>query len=78
MDHLDTQKHDSALQVQCQLGQLFCKVLQSQKDENWALPIMEFICNDLRRVALTASKNEDAISRSEENVPTCMERAGKE
>jgi hypothetical protein len=75
LDQLDGQKYDSALTSQCQLGQLFCKVLQSQKEENWALPIMEAICNDLRRVAITATSNEDVLTRSEENQPTCMERA---
>jgi len=68
-------KMDQALQSQCQLGQGFCKVFQAQKEDNWGLPLMEKVCEDLRRVALSARVNEDQLSRSEENAPTCMEKA---
>ncbi len=66
---------DRALEVQCQLGQYFCKEFQSQKEDNWALGLMEKICQDLRRLALSARLNEDPIVRSEENAPTSMEKA---
>ena len=66
---------DEALVYQCQFGQGFCKILQSQKDENWLLPLMEKICHDLRRIALSAKNVEDPLIRSEENAPTCLEKA---
>ncbi|CAG7733271.1 unnamed protein product [Allacma fusca] len=69
------QNMDEALVYQCQFGQLFCKILQGQKDENWMLPIMEKICHDLRRIALSAKNVEDSMVRSEDSAPTCLEKA---
>lgn len=48
--------HDfiEAYKYQSSLVQTFIKVLQSQKDENWALPIMYRVCLDLRLIATSA------------------------
>lgn len=40
-----------AYNVQSTLVQNFAKILQTQKEENWALPIMYSICCDIRLIA---------------------------
>lgn len=45
-----------AYQQQSTLVQSFAKILQNQKEENWALPIMYVICSDLRLMAQQAEK----------------------
>lgn len=66
---------DKALTTQCALAQVFCREFQKQDDDNWGMKAMETICRDLRRVAVTAHATEDPLSRTEENSPTCLERA---
>jgi len=73
---LSRQNVNTALQFQCQLGQLFCKVLQSQKDENWGISIMQKIVEDLRKIAVSVRQVGDTDDRSsEEHAPTGMEKA---
>ncbi|CAH0558818.1 unnamed protein product [Brassicogethes aeneus] len=45
-----------AYQQQSALTQAFIKLLQSQKEENWSLPIMYTVCLDLRLVAQQAEQ----------------------
>ncbi|XP_057666233.1 PCI domain-containing protein 2 [Diorhabda carinulata] len=45
-----------AYKNQSTLVQTFAKILQSQKEENWSLPIMFVICSDLRLIAQQAEK----------------------
>ncbi|XP_014675389.1 PREDICTED: PCI domain-containing protein 2-like [Priapulus caudatus] len=49
--------HDFIEAYGCQtiVVQSFCKVLQSQKDENWSLPILFVVCLDLRLFANSVS-----------------------
>ena len=75
LQHIQNGRLDRALEAQCQLGQFFVKEFQSQKEENWGIPLMEKICQDLRRIAVSARQNEDPITRTEENAPNSMEKA---
>ncbi|VEN34856.1 unnamed protein product [Callosobruchus maculatus] len=45
-----------AYQQQSNMVQVFAKIFQSQKEENWSLPIMYTVCTDLRLVAQKAEK----------------------
>ncbi|KFM61525.1 PCI domain-containing protein 2, partial [Stegodyphus mimosarum] len=44
----------------------FTKILQSQKDENWALPIMYTLCLDLRKIATKADLQLDKKEKPHE------------
>ncbi len=44
--------------------QSFVKLLSSQKDDNWPLPIMYAICLDLRKLASKADKQMMSESKS--------------
>ena len=68
-----------AHQVSC--VQNFCKLLSSQKDDNWPLPIMYSICLDLRRLAeradaqLSATKGGKpgaTLEKAAEHMMTCF------
>lgn len=52
----------SAYQLQSALVQTFTKILQSQKEENWCLPIMYTICSDLRLIAQQAEKQRSGVT----------------
>ncbi|ODN04729.1 PCI domain-containing protein 2 [Orchesella cincta] len=66
--------YTTALSVQCQFAQSFCKVLQSQTHENWALKVMEQLCRDLRTIALNVQKYEPMVS-TDDHAPNGMEKA---
>lgn len=46
----------SAYECQVTLVQNFCKLLSSQKDQNWPLPMMYAVCLDLRKLAARADR----------------------
>lgn len=46
-----------AYQHQSSLTQCLTKIMQAQKEENWALPVMYTVCLDLRLLALRAEKD---------------------
>lgn len=52
----------TAYQLQTALVQVFTKILQSQKDENWSLPIMYAVCSDLRLLAQQAEKQRVGVT----------------
>lgn len=51
-----------AYNIQSMLVQSFAKILQLQKEENWALPIMYTVCCDLRLVAQQAEKQRVGVN----------------
>ncbi|CAH1173774.1 unnamed protein product [Phaedon cochleariae] len=63
-----------AYNLQSQLIQSFTKILQAQKDENWALPIMFTVCSDLRLIAQRAEKQRVGAS---ENPGEILEKAAE-
>ena len=54
-----------AFACQCALIQSFLKGFQSQKDENWGLPILMTLTHDLRQLALQADKQCDNMKAGE-------------
>lgn len=52
----------SAYNFQSGLVQNYSKVLQSQKEENWSIPIMYTICSDLRLIAQQAEKQRVGVN----------------
>lgn len=60
--------------------QNFCKLLSSQKDENWPLPMMYVVCLDLRRVAARADaylqhkggKPGATLEKAAEHIMSCF------
>ncbi|XP_066259386.1 PCI domain-containing protein 2 homolog [Euwallacea similis] len=54
--HLSIEDFLTAYQLQNALVQVFTKLLQIQKEENWCLPLMYTVCSDLRLVAQQAEK----------------------
>ncbi|KAL1505206.1 hypothetical protein ABEB36_004820 [Hypothenemus hampei] len=52
----------NAYQLQSNLLQAFTKILQSQKDENWSLPLMYTLCSDLRLIAQQAEQQRVGVS----------------
>ncbi|XP_060524402.1 PCI domain-containing protein 2 [Cylas formicarius] len=52
----------SAYQQQSSLTQSFTRILQSQKEENWSLPLMSAICSDLRLIAQQAEKQRFGVT----------------
>lgn len=63
-----------AYQAQSTLVQCFAKIMQSQKEENWSLPIMYIIASDLRLVAQLAEKQRVG---STENPGEILEKAAE-
>lgn len=51
-----------AYQQQSNLTQSLTKIIQSQKDENWSLPLMYTVCLDLRLLAQRAEKEKKGTS----------------
>ncbi|KAJ3666922.1 hypothetical protein Zmor_002345 [Zophobas morio] len=54
--------YQSAYNLQSSLTQTFTKILQSQKEENWSLPIMYVLCLDLRLLAQLAENQRVGVS----------------
>ena len=60
--------------------QNFCKLLSSQKDDNWPLPIMYSLCLDLRLFAIKADdqlshkggKPGETLEKAAEHIMTCF------
>ncbi|KAK6631946.1 hypothetical protein RUM44_006976 [Polyplax serrata] len=53
---LDEKNIVEAFQNQYELAQVFLKIFQSQKEENWMLKVMQVICLELRLLACPADK----------------------
>ncbi|KAK4881351.1 hypothetical protein RN001_004670 [Aquatica leii] len=53
---LNNKMYLEAYQYQSSLTQSLTKIIQNQKEENWALPIMYSVCLDLRLLAQRAEK----------------------
>lgn len=51
---LSQKRYNEAYQLQSALTQALTKIIQSQKEENWFLPVMYVVCLDLRTVAQKA------------------------
>ncbi len=85
-DHLralyytDKEKPLEAYECQVSLVQTYCKLLSSQKDDNWPLPIMYVVCLDLRRLAAQADRKLEAkggkpgqtLEKAAEHIMTCF------
>jgi len=56
---------NEAFACQCALIQSFLKAFQSQKDENWGLPILMTLSHDLRQLAMQADKQCDSSKAGE-------------
>lgn len=54
---LSKNEYVEAYQQQSNLTQALTRILQTQKEENWALPIMYTVCLDLRLIAQQAEKH---------------------
>merc|ERR1719193_3038691 len=50
-------EYDEAFKCQEIVVNSFARLLSSCKDENWLLPVMQVVCLDLRKSALTADKH---------------------
>uniref|UniRef100_T1J4S1 CSN12-like protein n=1 Tax=Strigamia maritima TaxID=126957 RepID=T1J4S1_STRMM len=75
--------HDFIEAYRCQaiVVQSFTKIFASQKDENWALPIMSAVCLDLRQFAISADiqlgrkgtgKSGDTLEKAAELLMGCF------
>jgi len=86
-NHLKTvqavSQNDYIMAYTCHINaiQNFLKVFQSQKDENWALPVLYTLCLDLRRFALQADlqhkrkgtgKENEMLEKSAEYLMNCF------
>jgi len=70
--------YEKALTTQTQMTQIFCKMLASLKDENWAIGMMNSLVEDLRKVATSAKEGDyQLIAAIEEGTPTRMEKAAE-
>jgi len=69
-----------AYKCQALIVQSFCKLLSSQKDDNWPLPMMYAFCLDLRLFAIKADeqlshkggKPGETLEKTAEHVMTCF------
>uniref|UniRef100_A0A1E1XSS8 PCI domain-containing protein 2 homolog n=1 Tax=Amblyomma sculptum TaxID=1581419 RepID=A0A1E1XSS8_AMBSC len=64
--HMNNYNFVDAYKEQAILVQLFTKIFQSLKEENWALPIMYTVCLDLR---LFASQADTQLSKKSKGKP---------
>jgi hypothetical protein len=85
-DHLRTlylaseRRYVEAYECQVSAVQNYCKLLSSQKDDNWPLPIMYAVCLDLRRLASSADKQLEAkggkpgetLEKAAEHMMSCF------
>ncbi|XP_071084842.1 PCI domain-containing protein 2-like [Haliotis cracherodii] len=69
--------HDFIEAYGCQavVVQAFTKAMQSQKEENWSLPLMFSVCLDLRRFAISADVQ--AVMKSRGKAGERMEKAAE-
>ncbi|GFG29797.1 hypothetical protein Cfor_00230 [Coptotermes formosanus] len=72
---VNNQDFVEAYRCQALVVQSFTKLLQSQRDENWSLPIMYTICLDLRLMAMRADRTLTAkgIGRPKETLEKAAE-----
>ncbi|XP_050293059.1 PCI domain-containing protein 2 homolog [Anthonomus grandis grandis] len=70
---VSVEDYKTAYQIQNTLVQVFIKILQAQKEENWLLPVMYTVCSDLRILAQQTEKQK-VIS---ENPGECLEKAAE-
>ena len=69
-----------AYKCQALAVQSFCKLLSSQKDDNWPLPIMYTVCLDLRlfagkadsQLASKGGKPGETLEKAAEHIMTCF------
>ncbi|XP_035205836.1 PCI domain-containing protein 2-like isoform X2 [Stegodyphus dumicola] len=66
LQEMQKENYVEAYKHQFTLVQTFTKILQSQKDENWALPIMYTLCLDLRKIATKADMQLDRKEKPHE------------
>lgn len=71
---LSNNNYVEAYELQSSLTQNFTRILQSQKEENWSLPIMYTVCLDLR---LLAQKAENSKSGANEKPGEILEKAAE-
>nr|CAH7768526.1 unnamed protein product [Callosobruchus chinensis] len=67
-DYMEAYHHQS------NMVQIFAKIFQSQKEENWSLPIMYTVCTDLR---LVAQRAENERFRATEKPGEILEKAAE-
>ncbi|CAH1261053.1 unnamed protein product [Diabrotica balteata] len=72
--HIGKQNYLEAYRSQSTLVQSFAKILKSQVDENWSLPILYVISSDLRLIAQQAEKQR--VSNTE-NPGEILEKAAE-
>lgn len=60
--HFNRGSFIEAYEAQSLLTQSLTKTLQSQKEENWSLPIMYTVCSDLRLLAQLAEKTRKGVN----------------
>lgn len=53
---MNNQDFVEAYRCQALVVQSFTKLLQSQRDENWSLPVMYMVCLDLRLMSVHADR----------------------
>jgi hypothetical protein len=72
---VNNQDFVEAYRCQTLVVQSLTKLLQSQRDENWSLPIMYAVCLDLRLMALKADRSLTAkgIGRPKETLEKAAE-----
>ncbi|KAK5649508.1 hypothetical protein RI129_000537 [Pyrocoelia pectoralis] len=59
---LNNKMYLDAYQFQSTLTQLLAKIIQNQREENWALPIMYTVCLDLRLLAQKTEKERNNVN----------------
>ena len=72
---VNNQDFVEACRCQALVVQSFTRLLQSQRDENWSLPIMYTVCLDLRLMAMCADRTLTAkgIGRPKETLEKAAE-----
>ena len=60
---LSQQKYFEAYKLQIIIVHVVTKIIQSQKDENWLLPVMYVVCSDLRLLAQQANRESIGMGR---------------
>lgn len=78
---MNNQDYAEANRCQTMVVQSFTKLLQSQKDENWLLPLMYTVCLDMRVLASRADKMQtqrgtggrmEFLEKAAENLMNCF------
>ncbi|PSN41832.1 hypothetical protein C0J52_14506 [Blattella germanica] len=73
---VNNQDFVEAYRCQTLVVQSFTKMLQSQRDENWSLPMMNTVCLDLRLLAMHADRTltEKGIGRPKETLEKAADK----